>query len=67
MITESALEARARRAAHRLRLVAKKSTWRRGTIDNHGRFMLIDAYRNAVVAGERFDLSAEEVIEYCKQ
>ena len=65
--SQGALEARARRAARRIGLVAKKSTWRRDSIDNYGRFMLIDAYRNAVVAGERFDLSAEEVIEYCKQ
>ena len=47
-------------------LIARKSRWRRDTVDNHGEFMLVDAHTNNVVAGERFDMSAEEVIEYCK-
>jgi hypothetical protein len=28
--------------------------------------MLIDPHCNCVVAGERFDMSAEDVIAYCK-
>ena len=43
------------------------SRWRLGTIDNRGGFMLIDPYRNAVVDGERFDLSTETVMEYCER
>ena len=62
----SALDARARRAAKRAGLVAKKSRWRQGTIDNHGGFMLIEPYRNIVLAGARFDCSAEEVVGYCQ-
>jgi hypothetical protein len=64
-ITESAVEQRARRAARRIRLLARKSRWRRGTIDNRGGFTLIDPYRNSIVTGQRFDLTAEEVIALC--
>ncbi len=28
--------------------------------------MLIDAYRNRVVAGSRFELTSKEVIDYCQ-
>jgi len=65
MHTESALEARARRAARRAGLVATKSRWRSGSIDNYGEFMLIEPMGNFVVAGFRYDMSAAEVIEYC--
>jgi hypothetical protein len=58
-------EARARRAARRVGLVARKSR-RAITLDNHGFFMLLDAERNFVVLGERFDLKPDEVVEYCK-
>ena len=66
MQTKEALEAQARRAAKKFGLVAKKSRWRANTRDNLGGFMLVNAYTNSVEAGERFDLSAEEVLEYCK-
>lgn len=66
MQTKEALDARARRAAKKFGLVAKKSRWRANTCDNLGGFMLVNAYTNSVEAGERFDLSAEEVFEYCK-
>ena len=61
------LEARARRAAKRVGLVARKSRWRQGSIDNFGEFMLVDPYRNFAVAGSRFDMSAEQVIEFCAE
>jgi hypothetical protein len=60
-------EARARRAARRAGLVAKKSRWRVWTIDNKGGFMLIDPCPNRVVAGVKFDLTAEDVIEMCAE
>jgi hypothetical protein len=47
--------------------LAKKSRWRVDTLDNFGEFMLIDPSGNFVVAGSRFDLSAEAVIEYCSE
>ena len=60
------METRARRSARKFGLVAYKSRRRRDTVDNLGGFMLVDAYRNSVVAGSRFDLSAEAVIDYCQ-
>ena len=65
MSTERVLEACARRAAKRAGLVARKG---RGhlSLNNHGGFMLVDPFRNRIVAGEKFDLSAGEIIEYCK-
>ena len=63
-LSANALEQRARRAARRVGLRAKKSRRRGGTIDNRGDFMLLDPHRNFVVACLRFDLSAEDVIEY---
>jgi hypothetical protein len=65
--TEKSLQQRARRAARRVGLMAKKSRWRLGTVDNYGGFMLLDPWRNLVRRGERFDMSAQEVIEYCDQ
>ena len=61
----SALEQRARRSARRVGLVARKSRWRADTIDNYGGFMLVDPMNNWVVSGSRFELSAQEVIDYC--
>jgi hypothetical protein len=66
-ISEQALDARARRAARRVGLEARKSRWRSGTIDNFGGYRLIDPWRNVCIDGERFDLSAEYVIESCEQ
>jgi hypothetical protein len=66
-ITESAMDARARRAAKKLNLVAKKSTWRKESIDNRGGFQIIDPYFNRVEAGVRFDMSAQEVIDFCSE
>lgn len=61
---QSALDARARRAARRCGLMARKSRWRAGSVDNFGGYMLIDQ-SNRIVAGIRFDMSAEEVVAYC--
>jgi len=66
-VTASALESRARRAARKVDLIAKKSRWRANSIDNLGGFMLIDPYTNGVVAGARFDLTAEDVMERCRE
>jgi hypothetical protein len=56
----------ARRAAKRAGLIAKKTKWRQDSTDNRGGFMLIEPNANMCVAGWRFNLSAEEVVEYCK-
>jgi hypothetical protein len=61
------LDARARRAAQRVGLVARKSRWRANSIDNLGEFMIIEPRRNFVIVGQRYEYSAEDVIEFCKQ
>jgi hypothetical protein len=66
-LNEDVLGQRARRAARRVGLAARKSRWRAGSMDNLGDFMLVDPMTNWVVAGSRFDLSAEDVIEYCNE
>jgi hypothetical protein len=64
--SEAAIDARARRAAKRLGLVASKTRWRRDSVDNYGKFTLIDPYRNSILAGEKYDLDGEAVIEFCR-
>ena len=59
-ITEAAIEARARRAAKRCGWYLQKSRSRRLSIDDYGKLMIIDPDTNSVVAGKRFDFSAEE-------
>jgi hypothetical protein len=62
--SQYALEQRARRAARRVGLMAKKSRWRI-TIDNHGGFMLVEPRGNYPVGGFRFDMTADDVVTYC--
>ena len=64
---DAALEARARYAAKLVGLRAKKSRWRKASHDNFGKFMLINPYRNTVLAGERFDLEPEAIIAICEK
>jgi hypothetical protein len=52
MSNEPPIEHRARRAARRVGLVARKSRWRAGTIDNLGGFQLIKPLPNVVAGGE---------------
>lgn len=56
-MSESQLRRRAAKAGYRL-------TKSRAAIslDNYGRWMLVDAAQNFVVAGERFDLTDEDVV-----
>ena len=59
------LEQKARRVAKRVGLIARKSRWRQNSVDNYGDFMLVNQ-NNFIEAGHRFDMTAEEVIEYCQ-
>jgi hypothetical protein len=61
----AALDAQARRAAERLGLKAKRSRWRAGTSDNRGGFQILNPHRNRIIVGEKFELSAEDVIAFC--
>lgn len=61
----NAHDARARRAAKRVGLLAKTRRGSAGTLDNYGGFMVLNPATNTVVAGERFELCAEDVIDLC--
>jgi hypothetical protein len=63
-MNEQALEAKARRVAKPVGLMATRSRWRRDSIGIFGD-MLVNARHNWIVAGSRFNLSAEDVLEYC--
>jgi hypothetical protein len=65
-LSEQAIDSRARRAARRVGLIARKSRWRAGSIDNYGDFMLVDPDGGIPVGGFRWDMTAQEVIEYCR-
>jgi hypothetical protein len=64
MANQTPTDSTVRRAAKRIGLIARKSRWRRHSIDNHGGFTLVDP-ANCVVAGGRFDLTNAEVLEFC--
>lgn len=57
------LDSRARRAAKREGLVAKRSRKRVDGRTNCGGFRLIE--RGIIMGGERYDLTAEEIIKFC--
>ena len=63
---DTSLDQMARRAAKRAGFVASKSRWRANSVDNRGGFQVVDPYFNRVEAVARFDMSAQEVIEFCK-
>ena len=68
-MSSKSCEQRARRAARRKGLCARKS---RRRFDNCGGFQIIDPTRTWIVAGgiltgEKFDLQAEEVIDFCNR
>lgn len=63
-MSDATVEARARRVAKRHGHIARKSRWRRDSCDNFGDFMLIEAARNICIGGPRFDMTAEQVIDY---
>jgi hypothetical protein len=65
---EHSSEAQARRAAKRVGLQARKGgRWRANSIDNLGGFQIIDPIGNYVVAGQRFNYSADDVVEFCAE
>jgi hypothetical protein len=59
-------EVKACLAAASIGLVAKKSPLHTVSTDNLGGFTIVDPKRQCTVAGERFDMSPEEVIAYCE-
>jgi hypothetical protein len=59
------IEAQARRTAKRVGLQARKTRWRANSIDNLGGFQIIDPMRNWIVAAEKFNFTAADVIAFC--
>ena len=55
----------ARRAAKRVGLKARKSRWRANSIDNRGGLQIIDPMRNWIVAAEKYNYTADDVVEFC--
>ena len=53
-----------RRRARRLGLILRKSRARRWSMDNRGQYRLIDADRNLIVAGERFECDLAATAEF---
>lgn len=66
-VSESAMEARARRAARRVGLVATKSRASLHYETNRGGFQLADERTGYPEAGADFGLSAQEVIDWCAE
>ena len=58
-------EPQARGAAKRVGLQARKSRWRANSIDNRGGFQIIDPMRNWIVAAEKFNFTADDVVGFC--
>ena len=63
--SSNALDGRVRRAALRAGFRASKA---RGQLhyNNRGGYMLVDSWTNTVAYGDRYDLSAAEVMEICR-
>ena len=64
-IKEMGLDARVRRAASKIGFRVHKSRARE-SLDNFGGYMLVDNHTNGVVDGARFDMTAQEVFDRCK-
>lgn len=66
MTSVTTMESRARRAAEAVGLYAKKSRKRTWSPHDQGGFMLVEPSRNLCVAGQDYDLDAEDVLTYCR-
>ena len=62
---DTILDEEARMAAKRAGLLAVRSSRGIGGPNNAGAFMLINPSMNAVVAGSRYELTSDEVVNYC--
>ena len=64
--TEKALEARARRIAKANGFFATK-TRRSGTVEFQGGFQICDAFSGFPVLGSYHELTAQDVIDWCRE
>ena len=60
-------EARARRGLARQGMALKKDRARTWSVDRQGGYMIVDPNSNALLAGEKFDLSLETVESWAKE
>ena len=58
---ERAEEARVRRLAARQGYAIRKDRARSTSLDHQGGYMVVDPWRNVVIAGQRFDLTLEDL------
>ena len=65
MATPARLDSKARSAARRVGLLVRRSR-RQLSIDNRGGYMVVDPYLNMILAGEKYELTAEDVLEFCR-
>ncbi len=67
--SDTNIEARARRAARRVGFLVRKSRQRTNVpnLHNLGGYMLVDIEGGYVVQGSDFDLSAQDVIDFCER
>lgn len=66
-MTEQAREARVRRGLRRQGYTLIKSRARNWSINNHCKYMIVEAYNNSIVAGEKFDLNIEDVEKFLER
>lgn len=60
-VVEGDQESRTRSRAKRRGLALRKDRARTRSINHQGGYMLVDPYKNSIVAGERYDLSLAAV------
>lgn len=60
---QNALDDRARRTAHKHGYKAVRSD-QPYSGDNYGEFMLVELATNRIEAGQRYDMGAEQIIEF---
>jgi hypothetical protein len=63
----ASLESKACAAAVAVGLIAKRSRFHVPADDSPDGFMIFDPKHQRTVAGEEYDLSAQDVIAYCKR
>lgn len=64
-INSRSLDSKARRRARKAGLIARRSR-RLHPLENHGEFMLVEPSTGFPVAGFKYDMSAAEVLEFCR-
>lgn len=67
MGTDKARENRLRRWAARLGVYVRKSRARTWHFDDRGGYRIVDPFTNTVLAGEKFDLTMDDVEEFLQE